>query len=133
MTMGLRWTGEEIDLVFNADPVESAALISLFTDARVAEEELPEGEADARGFWGDAMSRGRATGSRLWLLAREKATSEVLRLHEDYAREALAWLTDSGVAKSVTVRGGYDDRHELQLDVLVDGKSVGSQRGSNGL
>ena len=130
MNMGLKWTGEEIDFGFDADPVESAALISLFTDARVAEEELPDGEADVRGFWGDGLAVGTKIGSRLWLLSREKATPEVLRLHEDYAREALSWLLDLGLAKSVTVRGAYDDRHALKLEVAIDGKSVtgGGQR-----
>lgn len=124
MGMGLTWIGDEIDLSFDANQVESAALISLFTDARVADEELPEGETSPRGFWGDGVTIGAATGSRLWLLAREKATTEVLRLHEDYAREALAWLADSPVATTVDVRGIYDEEHRTSIDVFIDAKRM---------
>ena len=116
--IGLTWDGEDIDLSFDADPLESAALISLFTDGRVAVEELPQGETDRRGFWGDALSQGTKTGSRLWLLGREKKTPEVLRLHEDYAREALQWGT------AAQVSGAYDDRNGLVLKITINGQRV---------
>lgn len=39
----------------------------------------------------------------MWLLSREKQTTEVVRLAQEYAEEALAWLVEDGVCKSVDV------------------------------
>lgn len=85
--------------------LETAVVISLFTD-RLAD----AGEADVagtarRGWWGDAYAddAGDRIGSRLWLLAREKRTPAVLGRAELYAREALQWLVADGIARSVSV------------------------------
>ena len=112
--MGFRSTEAGIDLTFDADPLESAVLIALFTDARVAADDLPEGEQDARGFWGDAMT-GDVTGSRLWLISREKVTNEVVRLVEDYVRDGLSRFVSHGVLGSAIVEARYDDQQKLQL------------------
>lgn len=87
------------------DGLETAVVLSLFTD-RLADD--GEGSVDAtarRGWWGDAYAdeSGDLIGSRLWLLAREKRTPAVLGRAELYAREALQWLVTDGVARSVTV------------------------------
>jgi phage gp46-like protein len=44
---------------------------------------------------------GDKIGSRLWLLARAKATTDTARRAEEYAREALGWLVDDKVATKV--------------------------------
>ena len=49
------------------------------------------------------MTDGDRTGSRLWLLSREKTLPEVLRRAHDYAFEALIWLVDDGIARAVDV------------------------------
>lgn len=86
------------------DGLETAVIVSLFTD-RVAESGDAGVVATARrGWWGDAFAESRdRIGSRLWLLAREKRTPAVLGRAELYAREALQWLVDDGVARGVTV------------------------------
>jgi phage gp46-like protein len=35
--------------------IHQAIAISLFTDARVTDEELPEGETSKKGWWADAL------------------------------------------------------------------------------
>jgi phage gp46-like protein len=71
--------------------LETAVLLSLFSD-RIARQDdvLPSGD-DRRGWWADAYAEieGDAWGSRLWLLSREKQTASVLRRAEEYASEAL--------------------------------------------
>ena len=84
------------------DGLATAVILSLFLDARArADDALPDGGTDRRGFWADtvapAVERDR-TGSRLWLLSREKTLPEVLRRAHDYAAEALRWLVEDGVA-----------------------------------
>lgn len=79
------------------DDVQTAVLISLFTD-RVAnvDDEIPDGSDDPGGWWGDA-GHDVVIGSRLWLLRRAKQTVETLNLAKDYIAEALQWLIDDGV------------------------------------
>lgn len=88
------------------DGLETAVLISLFTDRRAeADDTLPDGGSDRGGWWGDdyADVAGSRIGSRLWLLRRSKATQSVVQAAKRYAEEALAWMVEDGVAKSVTV------------------------------
>ncbi len=88
------------------DGLETAVLLSLFTDRRAAEDDpLPGVSDDRRGWWADQYQdvAGDKTGSRLWLIAREKQTASVLVRAQEYAEEALAWLVQDGIARAVTV------------------------------
>ena len=102
--------------------LESAVLISLFTDARVTAEELPEGEPSRRGHWGDAFT-GAATGSKLWLLSRGKRTPETLRLYEDYGRQALRWLVADGHVTEIILSAEYVGER-VQLTITLDGRTI---------
>jgi len=94
--------------------LETAVILSLFTDRRAEPDDvIPDGTDDRRGWWADAWPTlsGDRIGSRLWLLHREKQLPGVLARAEEYAREALAWLIEDGVAERVEVvasipRGG---------------------------
>ncbi|MCL9999230.1 MAG: phage GP46 family protein [Erythrobacter sp.] len=97
------------------DGMRTAILISLFTDARAADDEtLPEAGGDRRGWWGDAYAReprpdaGTARdpdriGSLLWLLSRSKITPRTLAQAKQACDEALAWLVRDGIASAVRV------------------------------
>lgn len=103
------------------DSLYTAVVISLFTDARAADaDELPPeyDRSDLRGFWGDALG-GESIGSRLWLLAREKDMARVRVRAEQYAREALAWLTRDGLAGNVEVEVGHPASGACTLSVSV--------------
>jgi len=101
--------------------LETAILISLFTDRRVSDEELPQLEKDKRGWWGDMFSEvdQDQIGSRLWLINREKRTLETLRRAEEYSKESLKWLIDDGVASSITTVAIYDTNKFLQLAIDI--------------
>ncbi len=106
------------------DGLETAVIMSLFTDRRAADDDaLPFIDADRRGWWGDSYPDvpNDRIGSRLWLLARSKQTQAVLNRAREYAQEALAWLVDDGVASSVTV-----DAEIVRTGVL--GLSIAIQR-----
>lgn len=79
------------------DDLRTAVFISLFSD-RVAnaDDVIPDGSQDPRGWWGDA-GQDVVIGSRLWLLRRAKQNIETLNLAKDYIVEALQWLIDDGV------------------------------------
>lgn len=87
------------------DGLLTAVLVSLFTDRRAnADDVIPNGTGDRRGCWTDAWPEvaGDLIGSRLWLLSREKQLPDVLQRAQTYAEEALAWLVEDGIAKSVS-------------------------------
>ena len=102
------------------DGLDTAILISLFTDARArADDAIPDGD-DPRGWWGDAFTAaGDETGSRLWLLSREKQTASVLERARSFAREALSWLIEDGVARTVdvTVEAQPNDRLAIGVEI----------------
>lgn len=103
------------------DSLYTAVVISLFTDARAddADEMPPEYDRDdLRGFWGDALG-GESLGSKLWLLAREKDMARVRVRAEQYAREALTWLTRDGLAQRVDVTAGHPAGGACSLAVSV--------------
>ncbi|MBA3027434.1 MAG: hypothetical protein FP816_01275 [Desulfobacteraceae bacterium] len=93
--------GEAVD-----NTLKTAVILSLFTD-RLADEDdvLPDGGTDRRGWWGDIFPEvgGDLTGSRIWLLSREKQLPSVLRRAGQYAKEALQWLLDDGVILGLDV------------------------------
>lgn len=86
--------------------MDTAIVISLFSDARANDDDqLPAGQTDRRGWWGDAFGpvAGDRLGSRLWLLRRSKQLQSSLNEAREYAEEALAWMVEDGVAERVEV------------------------------
>jgi len=104
------------------DGLETAVIISLFTDRRAtADDSIPDGSSDRRGWWADefAAVNNDLIGSRLWLLSREKQLPAVLVKAQAYAQEALQWLVDDGVAESVTVLASNPASGVLGLQVDI--------------
>lgn len=109
------------------DGITRAVIISLFSDDRAhTDDVLPDGTDDRRGFWADsvlppqgAQQRIWATGSRLWLLSREKQTAETARRAREYAEEALQWLLSRGDARHVNVDAVWRSQGLLALPVRI--------------
>ena len=102
------------------DGLQTAILISLFTDARVREDELPEGHTWRRGWWGDGVEdEPDVTGSKLWTLRRSKATQEVLVRARAFAREALQWMIRDGVAVRLDVDVNYTSPGTMLIEVSI--------------
>ena len=125
----LRWDADigAADLVVLGDDLErddgllTAVIISLFSDARADAAELPRGEADPRGWWGDGVEGEPEdnTGSKLWLGARAKASAELPARVEAWALEALGWLLEDDVAREVTAVADRSAPDRLDLAVGV--------------
>lgn len=120
------------------DGMRTAILISLFSDARAADDEvLPEAGGDRRGWWGDAYARevrpdagtardANRIGSLLWLLSRSKITARTLAQAKQACEDALAWLVRDGIASAVRVvveaqvRTGQQAADMLAIAVEID-------------
>lgn len=98
------------------DELVCAVVLSLFCDARGIEADGSPG----RGWWGDGLAENDRWGSRLWELQRSKEIHETLRLAEDYARTALTWLTQDGVARRVSITAYTPRPTVLGLQVKID-------------
>jgi len=85
--------------------LETAVLISLFTDQRVAQSEVPAGLESRRGWWGDEFleTPGDKIGSKIWTFSRGKITTQTAASVQVRAQQALQWMVDDGVAQSVDV------------------------------
>ncbi len=98
-------------------------MVSLFTDVRAEKDELPPEYSDLRGWWADALlsmqGDEQGTGSKLWLLRRQKQLDSVLVQAEAYARSALQWLIDEGLAGAVSVTAENPAQGTLTLTVSI--------------
>ncbi len=103
------------------DGLETAVIISLFCDRRITDKELPPGETDKRGWWGDAVDPENQDliGSKLWLLFREKQTQESLDRAKEYCEEALQWLLDDGIASAVDVETSYPEAGRIVIAAVI--------------
>jgi|SRR5215472_1303020 len=83
--------------------LETACLVSLFTDKLATPDFAPtDGTSDRRGWWADPYND-LPLGSNLWQLERAKKTRDTLGLARRYTADALQWLIDDGVAQSIEV------------------------------
>lgn len=100
--------------------LDTAVIISLFSDRRAEDGDLPSGE-NRRGWWGDTYAEIESDkiGSRLWLLSREKQLPRVVARAEEYVNEALAWLIADGIANRVQVTATVIAQGVLGLDIQI--------------
>ena len=101
--------------------LETAVIVSLFTDRIADGEELPPNEKTKRGWWGDSIADvpGDRIGSKLWLLGREKELQEVAVRARQYAQEALEWLIDTKIASKVEVNSELLGNGILGLQIRI--------------
>ncbi len=101
------------------DGLETSLIVSLRSDARADESQVPQPE-NRRGWIGDLVTRapGYVYGSHLWLLEQARLTQETLAQAENNARAALNWMVEDGLAQAIDVIASRQDG-ALILDVTV--------------
>ena len=113
------WRFEGAGLLAMARPIETAVIVSLFTDRRARGDDiLVPGETDRRGWWGEQLD-GEVVGSRLWLLRRAKRLPETLKKAEDYIREALAWMIEDELCASIDVSAEWLGDRRINATIVV--------------
>ncbi|MBB4863358.1 phage gp46-like protein [Pseudomonas nitritireducens] len=104
----------------SGNDLATAVLISLFTDRRANDEDIPpDGSDDRRGWWGD-LDQPVPIGSRLWLLDRSKLVQDVANTARNYCLEALKWMLDDQVAASIQVATAIVSRSQLDIIVTIN-------------
>ena len=95
--------------------LERLVFVSLFSDARIEDDETPtDGTTDRRGWWADTDEDDN-TGSRLWHLQGRAGVSA--REYEDAIKSALAWMVVDRVCTAVTSRAQVSNN---RVDVEVE-------------
>lgn len=120
---------ENGDLVAD-NGLETSVAISLFTDRRVNDEELPDLETDKRGWWGDSFPEvdQDRIGSRLWTLDRSKILPETLNRFNELCREALIWMQEDGIAGEIGISSEYNDDRQLITNIEISRPSEDVER-----
>lgn len=94
--------------------LQTAVLISLFTDAEASDDDVvPDGSDDRRGWWAGPI------GSKLWLRARSKATPGLPALIRNDIEQALAWLIEDQVAAAIDVSVAYFAANAIGATVVL--------------
>ncbi|MFH5923853.1 phage GP46 family protein [Roseomonas xinghualingensis] len=113
------WQLGDHGALLTAPALETAVMVSLFTDARARPgDTLPAGTTDRRGWWGSALDN-EPVGSRLWLLRRAKREPETLRRAREFIIEALAWLTEDQVATRVDVETEWRSPTSMGASIVI--------------
>jgi phage gp46-like protein len=87
----------------SGDDIETAVIISLFTDRRADPDDvIPDGSDDPRGWWADGDPEG-PIGSKIWLRVRSKIVQQTLNIVRTDIVQALQWLLDDNVCSSISV------------------------------
>ena len=106
------------------DGFDTAIAQTLFTDARAPDNAvvIPEKRS---GWMGNLESpvEGRELGSLLWLVDQSKLTQDTVNTSVNYARLALEWFKEDGLATSIIVTGGIAPRSGIRLTVVFTAQS----------
>jgi phage gp46-like protein len=120
------WSLADGDLETGQD-LETACLVSLFSDALATPDFIPtDGTSDRRGWWADLYGS-PPLGSNLWQLERAKKTRNTLGLARRWTLDALQWLIDDGVARDVQCNTSWLVSGHLAIAVAIikpDGSST---------
>lgn len=101
------------------DGLSTLVLQVLFTDARADDSDvLPDGTGDKRGWIGDTFAD-QPWGSKLWLLDREKLTTDVRNKAVTYAQTALDAHLKPDYASHIVVTGTIPQFQLLQLTIVI--------------
>lgn len=86
------------------DSMDTALVVSLFSDARATADEVQEA-GNRRGWIGDVSAEvpERIFGSKLWLLEQSPLTTVTAAEARDYATQSLNWLIEDGASEDVSV------------------------------
>lgn len=102
------------------DGLQTAVLVSLFTDARLPDDIQPDdGGEDRRGWWPDHLGEGHSYGSLLWTLDRSKQNEFTRFRAEEFARNSLLWLVEEKIAAAVEVTAQFVRRGVLGLSIDI--------------
>jgi phage gp46-like protein len=83
------------------DGMETAVLVSLYTDARLDESEVKT-PLMRSGWIGNIMTQGRQLGGKLWKFENSPVTTSYLANAKEATQRSFDWMINDKVARSIT-------------------------------
>ena len=101
------------------DGLETAIVISLFTDARAKASQVKSPDR-RRGWVGNILNieTGRQLGSRLWVYDQSRLTPDIMNAVAEEAKRCLFWMVQDGVARSINA--GVEKISERAINIVID-------------
>lgn len=109
--------------------LETAVLISMFTDGQMDPGDIVLDTADPRGWWADTYSAledptlpvigGDRIGSKIWQAFARIRNQDTLNWLQDQTVKALSWMITDGVAQSVTATTYYTSSGGIGVTVTI--------------
>jgi len=123
--MILTVNGKQVPAVSPLDRLTRAVVMSLFTWRRA---ELDDNSDQPMGWWGDTWPtvQNDRIGSRLYLLRRTKLTNRSAPTAQGYISQALAWMTEDGVAARIDIAVERTGIETLGARVIIWQRDGGS-------
>ncbi len=102
----------------SVDGLESAILVSLFTDAR-ASSAIVGDPLLRRGWVGNILVQNleRELGSVLWLADQARTDQNTLNFFQDEVRNAFQWMLDDNVVSRVTIATEIEDSVTIKVSI----------------
>lgn len=115
-----------------SDAFDTDVFVSLFTWRRASADDLKRwgfAPEQNQGSWQEDYPRvpGYREGSLLWLLAHGKKEDATLRAAESFAIDALRWLKEDQLAKSVAARADWHPGTDILVLVIDVVKADGTR------
>lgn len=99
--------------------LETACLVSLFSDVLATPDFVPtDGTTDRRGWWATPYLD-MPLGSNLWQLDRAKKTRDTLGLARTFVLTSLQWLITDGIAAAVDCNTAWLAQNMLGIAVAI--------------
>lgn len=106
--------------VLTEDSLDTAILVSLLTDRRANQSEVPD-PMKRRGWIGNELTPGQEIGSKLWLFDQARLSRTGLNEIEGAAIEALQWLVEDGIAVAISgARATVSGTGSVFLEVTIE-------------
>lgn len=106
--------------LLTSDSLENAVVISIGTYARERKlGKVANLKPVIGGWWGDALSEKGNLGGYLYEAFPGKLTEVTARSVENLISEALSWMVDDGVAKSVSCKAEVADEETMNVTVTI--------------
>lgn len=100
--------------------LDTAVLMSIYTDARASYSEVPEIQR-RRGWWGNIVSNypNYEIGSKIWLLQQSRLDQNTLNLAKTYSYNCLSWMIDDGYITNINVSTEKTNSEEMLANITL--------------
>lgn len=101
------------------DGLDTAIVLSLFTDGRADSSEVSE-PILRRGWIGNEQNENEDDyfGSKLWLLEQARINNDTSNRVTSFSQDALSWMINSDYAKKLDINSEISDKDKIRINIV---------------